>query len=106
MANLNPFVNLFDNKLHTLAYIRPRSSFLFTVLMMAGAKFFKPELFKRLQKMAYVFASRYVKLMMSEVMMGGLTGAPLAGRWWNNGKGSRSYRLSAVWCTGKSRRIM
>ncbi|KAG8924688.1 hypothetical protein FRC00_004819 [Tulasnella sp. 408] len=58
LQHLNPFVNLFDEKLHTVQYIRSRSSFLFTVLMMAGCKFFKPELFKSLQKMSYVFASR------------------------------------------------
>ncbi|KAG8920741.1 hypothetical protein FRC01_000614 [Tulasnella sp. 417] len=58
LQHLNPFVNLFDEKLHTVQYVRSRSSFLFTVLMMAGCKFFKPELFKSLQKMSYVFASR------------------------------------------------
>ncbi|KAG9046741.1 hypothetical protein FS837_003762 [Tulasnella sp. UAMH 9824] len=56
--HLNPFVNLFDPLLHTVEYIRQRCPFLFTVLMMAGCKFWKPELFKPLQKMAYVFASR------------------------------------------------
>lgn len=59
LQQLNPFVNLFDEKLHTVQYVRTRSSFLFTVLMMAGCKFFKPELFKSLQKMSYVFASRF-----------------------------------------------
>ncbi|KAG8944875.1 hypothetical protein FRC04_001408 [Tulasnella sp. 424] len=58
LQHLNPFVNLFDESLHTVQYVRARSSFLFTVLMMAGCKFFKPELFKSLQKMSYVFASR------------------------------------------------
>ncbi|KAG9018913.1 hypothetical protein FRB90_008304 [Tulasnella sp. 427] len=56
--HLNPFVNLFDEQLHTVHYIRERSSFLFTVLMAAGSKFWKPLIFRRLQKMAYVFASR------------------------------------------------
>ncbi|KIO27506.1 hypothetical protein M407DRAFT_42295, partial [Tulasnella calospora MUT 4182] len=59
--HLNPFVNLFDPLLHTVEYIRSRSPFLFTVLMMAGCKFWKPDLFKPLQKMAYVFAVEVVQ---------------------------------------------
>ncbi len=55
---MNPFVNLFDRKLHTVQYIRARSTFLFTVVMMASCKFFKQDLFKKLQKMTYVFTSR------------------------------------------------
>lgn len=58
--HMNPFVNLFDPELHTVPYIRARSSFLFTVLMTAGCKFFKPELFKPLLKMSYVFSARCV----------------------------------------------
>lgn len=49
---LNPFVNLFDPALHTVNYVRSRCSFLFTVLIMAGSKFFRPEIFKRCQKLA------------------------------------------------------
>lgn len=49
---LNPFINLFDPALHTVNYVRSKCPFLFTVLIMAGAKFFRPELFKRCQKLA------------------------------------------------------
>ncbi|KAI0003317.1 fungal-specific transcription factor domain-containing protein [Russula compacta] len=53
---LNPFVNLFDPALHTPDYVRSKSPFLFTVLIMAGCKFFKPESFKPCQKLSYEFA--------------------------------------------------
>jgi len=55
---LNPFVNLFDPALHTPDYVRSKSPFLFTVLIMAGCKFFKPESFKPCQKLAHEFAVR------------------------------------------------
>lgn len=55
---LNPFVNLFDPALHTTDYVRSKSPFLFTVLIMAGCKFFKPESFKPCQKLAHEFAVR------------------------------------------------
>jgi hypothetical protein len=55
---LNPFVNLFDPALHTPDYVRSKSPFLFTVLIMAGCKFFKPESFKPCQKLAHEFAIR------------------------------------------------
>ena len=55
---LNPFVNLFDPSLHTTDYVRSKSPFLFTVLVMAGCKFFKPESFKACQKLSYEFAVR------------------------------------------------
>lgn len=53
---LNPFINLFDPALHSVAYVRSKCPFLFTTLIMAGCKFFKPELFKRCQKLAHDFA--------------------------------------------------
>jgi hypothetical protein len=55
---LNPFVNLFDPALHTPDYVRSKCPFLFTVLIMAGCKFFKPESFKACQKLANEFAVR------------------------------------------------
>lgn len=55
---LNPFINLFDATLHTPEYVRKKSPFLFTVLIMAGCKFFKPECYKDCQKLAYEFAVR------------------------------------------------
>lgn len=55
---LNPFINLFDPALHSVPYVRSRCPFLFTTLIMAGCKFFKPELFKQTQKLANEFAVR------------------------------------------------
>ncbi|TFK55329.1 hypothetical protein OE88DRAFT_1642509 [Heliocybe sulcata] len=55
---LNPFVNLFDPALHSVTYVRNRCPFLFTVLIMAGCKFFKAELYKPCQKLAHEFAVR------------------------------------------------
>ena len=55
---LNPFVNLFDPALHTPDYVRSKSPFLFTILITAGCKFFKPESFKPCQKLAHEFAIR------------------------------------------------
>ncbi|KAJ7582453.1 fungal-specific transcription factor domain-containing protein [Mycena floridula] len=48
---LNPFVNLFDPALHTVPYIRSRCPLLFSTLIMAGSKFFRPELYKDCQKL-------------------------------------------------------
>ncbi|KAI0071471.1 hypothetical protein K474DRAFT_1712429 [Panus rudis PR-1116 ss-1] len=55
---LNPFINLFDPALHTVPYVRSRSSFLFTVLIMACCKFFKPELYRDMLRMANEMAGR------------------------------------------------
>ncbi|KAF8197377.1 fungal-specific transcription factor domain-containing protein [Pholiota molesta] len=55
---LNPFINLFDPSLHTVAYVRSRCPFLFTTLLMAGCKFFKPEKFKDCQKLVQDFTVR------------------------------------------------
>ncbi|KAG9124657.1 hypothetical protein FRC07_010735 [Ceratobasidium sp. 392] len=52
---LNPFINLFDPVLHTVPYVRSRCPFLFTCLVMAGCKFWKPELFKQTQRIANEF---------------------------------------------------
>ena len=49
---LNPFINLFDPALHNVAYVRSKCPFLFSVLMMAGAKFFKPDIFRECLKIA------------------------------------------------------
>ncbi|KAF8921608.1 hypothetical protein CPB85DRAFT_1489996 [Mucidula mucida] len=53
---LNPFINLFDPALHTVNYVRSKCRFLFTTLIMAGCRFFRPELFKQCQKLAHDFA--------------------------------------------------
>ncbi|KXN87728.1 Protein priB [Leucoagaricus sp. SymC.cos] len=55
---LNPFINLFDPQLHTHTYVRNRCPFLFSCLIMAAAKFFKPDVFKQCQKLANDLAFR------------------------------------------------
>lgn len=55
---LNPFINLFDPALHSVAYVRSKCPFLFTTLIMAGCKFFKQDLYKPCQKLAHDFAVR------------------------------------------------
>lgn len=55
---LNPFINLFDPALHSVTYVRSKCPFLFTALIMAGCKFFKPEIFRPCQRLAYDFAVR------------------------------------------------
>lgn len=49
---LNPFINLFDPALHSVNYVRAKCPLLFTTLLMAGAKFFKPEYYRSCQKLA------------------------------------------------------
>ncbi|PFH47676.1 hypothetical protein AMATHDRAFT_197707 [Amanita thiersii Skay4041] len=55
---LNPFINLFDPSLHTVAYVRSKCPFLFTTLIMAGCKFFRHDDFRACQKLANEFAVR------------------------------------------------
>lgn len=55
---LNPFINLFDPELHSVSYVRSRCPFLFTTLIMAGCKFFKPQLFDKCKRLANEFAVR------------------------------------------------
>lgn len=55
---LNPFVNLFDPALHTVAYVRSRCPFLFTAIIMACCKFFQPDMYNTVQKLAHEFAVR------------------------------------------------
>ncbi|KAG6811177.1 hypothetical protein H0H92_008661 [Tricholoma furcatifolium] len=55
---LNPFINLFDPALHSVAYVRSKCPFLFTTLIMAGCKFFRHESFEACQKLANEFAVR------------------------------------------------
>ena len=58
LTKLNPFINLFDLRLHNVPYIRARSPFLFSVLMMAGCKFFKAEFYRTCLAIAHNFAYR------------------------------------------------
>ncbi|KAF9070312.1 fungal-specific transcription factor domain-containing protein [Rhodocollybia butyracea] len=58
---LNPFINLFDPSLHSVSYVRTKSPFLFTVLLMAGCKFFKPKLFQQCQTLANEYAFQAFK---------------------------------------------
>ncbi|KZV75905.1 hypothetical protein PENSPDRAFT_748106 [Peniophora sp. CONT] len=55
---INPFICLFDPALHSVDYIRLRSPFLFTVLLMVSCKFFKPEVFHRCQELARELATQ------------------------------------------------
>jgi hypothetical protein len=55
---LNPFINLFDPALHSVAYVRSKCPLLFTALIMAGAKFFRPEIYRDCQKLANDLAVR------------------------------------------------
>jgi hypothetical protein len=45
---MNPFICQFDPQLHTLRYIRSRSSFLVSALLSAAAKVFSPSLYTKL----------------------------------------------------------
>ncbi|EDN07411.1 GAL4 & fungal specific transcription factor domain-containing protein, priB [Histoplasma capsulatum] len=47
---MNPFICQFDPRLHTLKYIRTRSSFLFSAVLAAAAKIFKPSLYSKLHE--------------------------------------------------------
>ncbi|KAI0792942.1 fungal-specific transcription factor domain-containing protein [Abortiporus biennis] len=55
---LNPFICLFDASLHSVSYVRSKCPFLFTTIIMACCKFFKPELYKQVHKLAQEFAVR------------------------------------------------
>ncbi|KAG1843609.1 fungal-specific transcription factor domain-containing protein [Suillus subalutaceus] len=55
---LNPFINLFDPALHSVAYVRSKCPLLFTTLIMAGCKFFEPSLYKECLKLANDLAVR------------------------------------------------
>ncbi|TDL25071.1 hypothetical protein BD410DRAFT_718510 [Rickenella mellea] len=55
---LNPFINLFDPELHSVNYVRKKSPFLFSTLLMAGSKFWKPEVYSQCYKLAHDLAVR------------------------------------------------
>lgn len=55
---LNPFINLFDPALHSVAYVRSKCPLLFTTLIMAGCKFFEPSLYKECLRLANDLAVR------------------------------------------------
>lgn len=58
LIRLNPFVNMFDPELHSASYVRRKCAFLFTALLMAGSKFFKPELYPKCRQLAERHAVR------------------------------------------------
>ena len=58
LIRLNPFINLFDPELHSALYIRNKCPFLFTTLLMAGSKFFKPSLYVECRRLADEHAVR------------------------------------------------
>ena len=49
---LNPFINLFDPALHSPSYVRTRSPFLFTTMLMAICKFFRPSSYPEVKQLA------------------------------------------------------
>jgi hypothetical protein len=53
---LNPFVNLFDAVLHTAQYLRQKSPFLFTTVIMASMKYFHPTTYQQCKKIAHEMA--------------------------------------------------
>lgn len=50
---LNPFINLFDPALHSAEYVRSRSPFLFTTMLMACCKFFCPISYPDVRRLAH-----------------------------------------------------
>nr|VWO99073.1 Uncharacterized protein [Ganoderma boninense] len=50
---LNPFINLFDPALHSPAYVRSHSPFLFTTMLMACCKFFCPASYGAVRRLAH-----------------------------------------------------
>ncbi|KAI0075803.1 hypothetical protein K474DRAFT_1663798 [Panus rudis PR-1116 ss-1] len=58
---LNSFINLFDPALHSVDYVRtvsPGGQFLFTTIIMACCKFFRPNLYQDVRRLANEFAAR------------------------------------------------
>ena len=53
---LNTFINLFDPELHSASYVRKKCPFLFTTLLMAGSKYWKPEVYRQCYELAHRFA--------------------------------------------------
>ncbi|KAI0637312.1 fungal-specific transcription factor domain-containing protein [Trametes polyzona] len=49
---LNPFINLFDPSLHSHKYVRDRSPFLFTAMLMACCKFFRTNIYPAVRRLA------------------------------------------------------
>lgn len=50
---LNPFICLFDPVLHSVEHVRKSCPFLFTCIIMAGCKFWKPHLYPACQQLAH-----------------------------------------------------
>lgn len=50
---LNPFICLFDPVLHSVDHVRKSCPFLFTCIIMAGCKFWKPHLYPACQQLAH-----------------------------------------------------
>lgn len=51
ITRANQFICLLDPGLHSYFYVRSRSPFLLTVLLMASSKFFKPDIFPPCQRL-------------------------------------------------------
>ncbi|KIJ35695.1 hypothetical protein M422DRAFT_261875 [Sphaerobolus stellatus SS14] len=55
---LNPFVNLLDPALHQPKYVREKCPFLFTMITMAGCKFWRQDKYRRVQRLAEQYSMR------------------------------------------------
>ncbi|KIJ27832.1 hypothetical protein M422DRAFT_190562 [Sphaerobolus stellatus SS14] len=55
---LNPFVNLLDPALHQPKYVREKCPFLFTMITMAGCKFWRQDKYRRVQRLAEEYSMR------------------------------------------------
>lgn len=55
---LNTFINLFDPELHSVSYVRKKCPLLFTTLLMAGSKYWKPEVYRQCYELAHTLAVR------------------------------------------------
>jgi hypothetical protein len=56
--HLNPFINLFDPQLHTPSYVREHCPFLYTIMIMAGCKFWMQDRFRAVQRLVEEFSIR------------------------------------------------
>lgn len=56
--NLNPFIKLFDKRLHTAAWCRQISAVLFTAMLAVSAKFHRPDIYQTLLAAAQQLVTR------------------------------------------------
>ncbi|GAA6022464.1 hypothetical protein JCM10207_004403 [Rhodosporidiobolus poonsookiae] len=59
-SQLNPYIILLDKHLHTLEYVRATSNVLFTAMLAASARFFRPDLYQALLLSAQQLITRFM----------------------------------------------